>query len=167
MNGVFTFDGYTVRPVGEHDRAFLAQLIEADQYHRARMTPDFFLKLMPGEDAWVLEDERGEVVFYFKTSTAVRLAIQFRPTASPTDRARNRRALLRGMRWIEDVFRKNLFREVITDTEGSELRLFAKRHLGFVEASMLTRSISWVNSPPKMATEAVGREPTTSVERLG
>lgn len=167
MNQSQTFDGYTVRPVREQDRAFLAQLIEADPFHRGTMTPDFFLRLMPGEDAWVLEDERGEVVFYFRTSTAVRLAIQFRPTASPSDRARNRRALLRGMRWIEDIFRRNLFREIITDTEGAELRAFAKNHLGFVEASILTRGITGSNPPLKMAPEPVGYAPTSEGERAG
>lgn len=173
-----TFDGYTVRRVQPGDRAFLAQLIEGDPYHRD-MTPDFFLKLMPGEDAWALEDERGEVVFYFRTSTAVRIAIQFRPTGSPTDRARNRRALLRGLRWIEDVFKKNLFREIITDTEGSELRAFAKRHLGFKEAQTLVRALgvpvalasagqaSRVPNPPETPPRAVGATPTGMSERMG
>lgn len=141
MSDPLSFDNYTVRRAGEQDRAFLAELIEADGYHRGIMTPDFFLQPVPGEDSWALEDERGEVVFYFKTSTAVRIAIQFRPTASPTDRARNRRALLRGMRWIEAMFRHNRFREIITDTEGAELKAFAKRHLGFTEAPTLRREI--------------------------
>ena len=131
------------------------------------MTPDFFLKLQPGEDAWVLEDEHGEVVFYFKTTTAVRLAIQFRPSPTPAARLRNSRALIRGMRWIETIFRRNGFREVITDTEGPELRAFLKRRLGFEEALALTRTLHSPMQPSRMESEALGRQPTTGLERLG
>jgi hypothetical protein len=138
MSKIFTFDGYTVRPVGERDRGLLAELIEGDPYHRGRMTPDFFLKTLPGEDAWALEDETGHVVFYFRTSTAVRMAIQFQPTPTVRERARNRRALMRGLRWIAGVFRQNLFHEIIFDTEGPELRTFAKRRLGGVEGLLLS-----------------------------
>ena len=137
----FQFDGYTVRPLQERDREFLTQLIEADPYHRGRMTAAYFFNVVPGEESWALEDERGEVVFYFRTTTAVRISIQFRPVTSPRDRSRNRRALMRGLRWIEGIFREHFFREIITDTEGPELRAFARNHLGFRETPTLIRQI--------------------------
>ena len=124
----FKFDGYTVRPLTEQDRAYLDLLIDADEYHRGRMDADFFLKRQQGEDAWALEDQHGQIVFYFKTTTAVRLAIQFRPSSSPADRLRNAAAMMRGLRWIEGVLRSNGFREMVTDTEGPELRNFLKKN---------------------------------------
>ena len=163
----FNFDSFHVRPAAEHDRAYLEQLIEADDYHRGTMTADFFLRLYPGEDAWAIENERGEVELYFRTSTAVRIAIQFRPTQSPADRKRNRRTLMRGMQWIEGIFRRNHFREVITDTESIELQNFAQRHLGFVRATTLSKQIKSYAEVLETPHEAVGTFPTGESERFG
>ena len=130
----FHFDQYIVRPMNEGDRTYLSTLIEEDAYHKGQMTPDFFLKLVPGEDAWALEDERGHVELYFKTQVAVRLSIQFAHSKTSEERSRNRAALLKGFAWIEAMFRKNKFREIIFDTQGPELTAFAKRRLGFRES---------------------------------
>ena len=131
----FHFDQYVVRPMNEGDRAYLDELIEEDAYHKGRMTPDYFLKLVPGEDAWALEDEQGHVLLYFKTQVAVRLSIQFAASETKEEKHRNRLALLKGFAWIESMFRKNRFREIIFDTDGPELTVFAKRRLGFRESS--------------------------------
>lgn len=146
MTPVFSFDGYTVRAVGEQDRVFLELLIESDDYHRGRMDPDFFLRLEPGEDAWAMEDEEHRVVFYFKTSTAVRIAIQFAAAVTMGDRRSNQSALMRGLRWIEGMFRVNRFTEILFDTEGPELASFAKRRLGFVERSVFSKTLRPVES---------------------
>lgn len=156
----FRFDSYSVRPLTEQDRPYLDSLIEQDQYHAGRMDADFFLKREMGEDAWALEDEHGQIVFYFKTTTAVRLAIQFRPSTKPGDRLRNAAAMMRGLRWIEGVLKSNGFREIVTDTEGPELRNFLKRRLGFAEASLLTRSLSNMKPEPNSPLQALGRLPT-------
>ena len=142
MRQTFTFDGYTVRPLDERDRPYLDIQIEADDFHRGRMTSDHFLQLQPGEDAWAIEDEQGRVVFYFKTATAVRLSIQFPSIEGAGDKARNREGMLKGLAWIEGIFRANGFREILFDTEGIELANFAKRRLGFTEATgLLSRPI--------------------------
>lgn len=159
----FRFDEYTVRPAAEQDRELLEILIEQDAYHRGKMTADFFLKLEPGEDAWALENERGEVVFYFKTSTAVRMAIQFCAGDSPVERRENQVALLKGLRWIEGMFRANRFREIIFDTEGVDLRFFAKRHLGFKDAPLLSRTLWTTKDAPKIQPEGLGIVPTSRV----
>ena len=139
---IFHFDSYIVRPMGEQDRAYLDTLIEADAYHKGRMTPDYFLELVPGEDAWAIEDEHGKVVFYFKTQTAVRLSLLFAESETPAEKHRNRDAMLRGLAWIEAMLRQNHFREILFDTEGPELRSMAKRRMGFRETTGdLTRSI--------------------------
>ena len=143
MRQTFTFDGYTVRPLDERDRPYLEFQISADPYHRDRMDADHFLKLQPGEDAWAIEDEQGRVLFYFKTATAVRLSIQFPSIEEGAeDKARNREGMLKGLAWIEGIFRANRFREILFDTEGIELANFAKRRLGFREATgLLSRPI--------------------------
>lgn len=138
MTPVFHFDGHTVRPVDESDRAYLNQLIAADPYHRERLTAGYFLDRQPGEDAWAIEDAQGDVVLYFRTSTAVRIGIQF---AAPQDKARNRIALVRGMHWLEQTLRRNHFREIVFDTDAPQLAAFAERTLGFRSGELLTRYI--------------------------
>jgi hypothetical protein len=137
----FTFQGYSVRQVGEMDRAFIEHLIEADDYHRDNMTPDYFLKTVKGEDAWALEKD-GRVLFYFKTQTAVRMGILFANTLTPAQRHENRFALIDGMNWIMPLLVANGFREILFDTKGPELEVFSKRHLGFTDAGrLLTRPL--------------------------
>ena len=138
---VFHFDNYTVRPVAEQDRVYLETLIDADEYHRERMDADYFLKLKPGEDAWALEDERGYVLFFFKTQTAVRLSMQFAQAETSAERTRNRIALLKGLAWIEAQLCANSFRELLFETNGPELTAMAKRRMGFREVSGLARDI--------------------------
>jgi hypothetical protein len=138
----FHFDEYIVRPMSERDRDYLDTLIEDDAYHKGRMTPDYFLKLMPGEDAWALEDEQGNVLLYFKTQVAVRLSVQFAASETKEEKHRNRLALLKGFAWIEAMLQQNHFRQIIFDTQGPELTAFAKRRLGFREStSELLREI--------------------------
>jgi hypothetical protein len=145
-NQHFHFDEYVVRPMSERDRDYLDTLIEADAFHKGRMTPDYFLSLLPGEDAWALEDMQGNVLFYFKTQTAVRVSIQFAGAETAEEKSRNRTALTKGLAWIEAMLRQNHFREMIFDTQGPELAAFAKRRLGFRASSCeLVRPIS----PPR------------------
>jgi len=169
MSPMFTFDGYTVRSMDERDRPYLTQQIAGDPYHFDRMDADSFLKLQPGEDAWALEDEQGKVLFYFKTSTAVRISIQFPGPEGIEDKARNALAMLKGLAWIEGIFRANRFREILFDTQGPELANFAKRRMGFSEApGLLSRPIEPV--PPKMGDRASQEawEPSPQVsERVG
>jgi hypothetical protein len=127
-NPDFAFDGYTVRPVAEQDRAFLEQQIANDQYH-AGMDADYFLHLIPGEDAWAVENQQGKVVLYFKTKVVCRLAMLF----GNQDSNENRDAMTKGVMWLEDMLAHNRFRELIFDTEGPALKAMAKRRLGFTE----------------------------------
>jgi hypothetical protein len=162
MTNSFTFDGYTVRSVTEKDRPFLQLQIDADPFHQGRMTADYFLKLEPGEDAWALEDERGRVIFYFKTATAVRMSIQFTAAEDDTQKIENRVALMKGLRWIEAILIANKFREIIFDTEGVELANFAKRRLGFVEATgLLSRSLGLSQDAPTQPSELATVTTTT------
>jgi hypothetical protein len=165
----FTFDGYTVRPLSERDRPYLDEQIKTDPFHRGRMDADYFLKVKPGEDSWALEDGQGRVVFYFKTAAAVRLSIQFPSIGGAEDKTRNRTAMLKGLAWIEGIFRANRFREILFDTEGVELANFAKRRLGFIEPhGLLIRPIDppTHKSAPEARQEAWEASPQ-SCERVG
>lgn len=154
----FAFDGYTVRPITEQDRAYLDLLIEADDYHRGRMTADFFLKLEPGEDAWAIEDDQHRIAFYFKTSTAVRIAIQFADWGSHEASRRNQSALTKSLRWIEGVLRANRFTEILFDTEGGDLRRFAKRRMGFLESPTLSKDLTHSRVLGSLPTNGAGKE---------
>lgn len=133
---LFQFEGYTVRPITEQDRAYLEEQIAGDPLHKDRMDADYFIKLLPGESAWALE-ENGQIVFYFKNSPAVRISIQF----ANAGRRKNMLGLMKGLVWIENIFRASFFREIIFDTEGPDLMDFAKKHLGFRDAPNLLRRL--------------------------
>jgi hypothetical protein len=148
---IFHLDGYVIRPMTEQDRHYLDSLIEEDAYHMGRMTGDYFLKLVPGEDSWAFEDEHGHVIFYFKTQTACRVSIQFGPSEKPEDRTRNRDALIKGMAWLESQLQQNAFREILFDNDGPMLKAMAKRRLGFRESQTeLIRAI-----PPRAISRSV------------
>jgi hypothetical protein len=163
----YQFDGYTVRPITEQDRPYLEVQIQADEYHRHKVTPNFFLKLLPGESAWALEDADGRVVFYFKNSPVVRMHIQFTAEADLTGKRKTMAGLIKGLAWIEAIFRVARFREIIFDADGPELYVFAKRHLGFVDApGLLSRLLPTLDDPATQP-RAVGTVPTNRLERVG
>jgi len=130
MSDDLNFDGFYVRPCGERDREYLEDLIEGDQYHKDKFKADDFLALLPGEQSFVVEDESGYARMYFKTSTAVRITLQFVETRNAQDRARNRTILMRGLAWLEDRLRGR-FRELITETDGLPLTMLVTKRLGF------------------------------------
>ena len=162
MTNSFTFDGYVLRPITERDRPYLQLQINADEYHRDTITPDFFMQPEPGEESFALEDESGRVVFYLKTGIAVRLAIQFTAYEDVTRKVENRAALMKGLRWIEGVFRAKRFREIIFDTEGVELANFAKRRLGFVDAPrLLSKPLTTMQATETQPSELASLTTTT------
>lgn len=161
----FTFGEYEVRQVTEADRPYIAKLIEDDDFHRDNMTPDYFLKLERGEDAWCLEKD-SRVLLYFRTSTAVRVGMVFAAAETRVNRAENRSALIQGLAWLEMILAGNGFREIFFDSEGPELQLFAKRHLGFGDAPNLLQRPILSKIPPQGAGVAVGTVPT-GIERAG
>lgn len=134
MKPTFHFDNFVVRPVGEQDRTYIETLIESDPFHTGRMDADFFLKLQPGEDAWAIENQQGQVQFYFKTQTACRVSMIFAHADNSEQKTKNRIALMKGLAWIEAQLVANSFREILFDTEGPELKQMAKRRMGFLEA---------------------------------
>lgn len=168
-NPAFQFDEYTVRPVNEKDREYLDLLIASDPLHWDCMDADFFLKIAPGEEAWAIEDGKGKVCLYFKTSLAVRLALLF---ANQTSNVANRDLLTKGLEWMEVILMRNKFREILFDTQGPALYAMARRRLGFREAQKgtLVKSLPVPGAvcPAPVATESVAghwhHRPTSSQE---
>ena len=161
MRNAMHFDGYTVRPVEESDRNYIDTLIAADVYHCGKMDADFFLMPLPGETAWALEDAKGVVLFYFKTTPAVRMAIQFTGNDTHRQRTDNSEALLKGLAWLEANLAAANFRELLFDVDGPELKIFAKRRLGFVEESkLMVRPIAPLPTP-NVPLRSLGTVPTT------
>jgi hypothetical protein len=167
MSAVFHFDTYTVRPVTESDRVYLEALIEADPYHHQQMDADYFLKLRPGEDAWALEDDKGKVLFYFKTQTAVRLSIQFANAETSAEKTHNRIALLKGLAWMEAQLSANGYREILFHTDAPELVAMAKRRMGFREVSGLAREIGLPSTPNQALVERWDAVPQVSQGERG
>lgn len=148
MKLFFRFDRFIVRRIEERERSFLDKLTSEDEHHRETMNADFFLQLLPGEDAWAVEDEWGNVVLYFKTQAVARIHMQF----ISEDRELNRDLLTKGMAWLETMLIQNHFREMLFDTKGRELRLMAKRRLGFKESPEdLSRSLPAPKTPGSVA----------------
>jgi len=162
----YEFDGYTVRPMTEQDRPYLEIQIQADEHHRDKVTADFFLKPLPGESSWALEDEEGRVVFYFKNSPVVRMHIQFTPDETGT-RRRTITGLMKGLAWIEAMFRVARFREIIFDVDSPELEEFAKRRLGFTEARRLLGRMIPQSSDTGTQPAGLGTVATSKLERVG
>lgn len=149
MKLFFRFADYIVRPVEERDRPFLEQKIADDEFHREVMDADFFLKLWPGEAAWAIEDQKGNVLVYFKTQNVARISLQF----TGSDRELNRDVLTKGTEWLEGLLAQNHFHEMLFDTKGRELRIMAKRRLGFRDSpEELVKSLP----APRMVGELVG-----------
>jgi hypothetical protein len=128
MKLFFRFADYIVRPVEDKDRMFIDLTLDRDEYHRDVMTSDFFLKLLPGEAAWAIEDQKGNVLVYFKTQNVARISLIF---TQQRDRELNRDVLTKGTEWLAGVLAQNRFHEMLFDTKGRELRIMAKRRLGF------------------------------------
>lgn len=146
MRLFFRFEDYIVRPVEECDRSYIEATLADDEFHR-EMTPDFFLRLLPGEAAWAVEDHKGNVLLYFKTQNVARISMIF----PSRDRERNRNVLIKGLEWLEGMLVQNRFHEMLFDTKGRELRVMAKRRLGFRESpEELVKTL-----PSPMMTEAV------------
>jgi len=163
----YHFEGYTVRPITERDRPYLELQIQADEYHREKVTADFFLDILPGESSWALEDADGRVVFYFKNSPAVRMHIQFTADHELAGKKRTMLGLLKGLPWIEAIFKASRFREIIFDVDSPDLEEFAKRRLGFTDArNLLSRMLTPYESHATQPS-AVGTVPTDRLERAG
>src|SRR4051812_21095854 len=127
---MYKFSEYTLRPVTLEDREHAAQWIAADPDHAGRVSPDFFVNPEPEAECFLLQDKWGEPIFYFKMERAVRLHIQFGPTANKDDRLRTMAALEAGLNWLERSSAKAGIRQIIFSSTFAPLVRFCQKHLG-------------------------------------
>ena len=162
---MMSFGKYTVRAIMERDREYLATLIAKDPFHRETVNVGWWYNNPPGEDAWAVEDEKGVVVLYFKTQTACRFSLQF----VTDDRRTNWKVLTEGMEWLAETLTGNRFREIITDSNGPELRAMATKRLGFLPATpdTLVRPLREPSSTPPDKTRQEGRGAIRGTEQHG
>jgi hypothetical protein len=151
------FAGFTLRPAGQDDRALAEQWTAWDRDHAGKVDPGFWLEQRVGMDSFLLNDGDGPV-FFFKTRLAIEeeytptgetsiftgipilskrrtvraeLHIQFMPCATEEDHERTRRALLRGLEWLEPVLGHGGAEEIYFDSRDLKLITFAQKKLGF------------------------------------
>ncbi len=136
------FDGYTLREVTEKvDRARLEEWIERDQAHAGILEPGFFLGLMrdirgrlipdPRPSCYALEDAQG-TMFYIRLARAARVSIQFATEpASPRERLRIAKALLKGMAFLEVGLERARVEQWIFNSKSPSLRTLGEMRLGF------------------------------------
>jgi hypothetical protein len=134
-NTVAMFDGYALRMVTEADRAQLEDWIAADPCHAGVMKPEFFMgveaELAPDPRAtcYALEHD-GHTLFYIRLTRAARVNIQFAPGRPWL----NAIALVKGMAFLEVGLARAGAEEWIFNTESSQLRGLAEKHMQFVRS---------------------------------
>ena len=117
-----------VRPLTEEDRQILESSIEKDEYHKDKMTSDFFYDKRAISTVYQIDEKP---VMYVKGSTALRLDIQF---CDNSDRRNNAEALKK-LSEIIDTAKNNGFSELIFNTDSPLLKAFCCKHFGFSEVS--------------------------------
>jgi hypothetical protein len=147
---MYKFSEYTLRPVTLEDREHAARWIAADPEHAGKVEPEFFVNPEPEAECFLLLDRWGEPIFYFKMERAVRVHIQFGPTAATkADRLRTMAALGAGLNWLERSSAKAGIRQIIFSSTFQPLIRYCKNKLGFREsASQLLRGVSITREAP-------------------
>jgi len=105
------------RSVSEQDRTKIEQWIQADDDHRGKCKPDFWLETKKG----VACRKFGESLFV-RAENVLRLHIQFSP-----DKFSNAKALLEFIPQIEESARNHGYTQIIWDSTSEPLIKFAER----------------------------------------
>ncbi len=129
----YRFGPYTLRMATAEDAALAEKWIQADPFHRERVSADFFTKEEPGVGCYVLLDHDGPI-FFFRTENAVRVHIQFADPGLPSSRERNRDALRDGMDWLALQLAARSIYEILFDSNNPILRRMTEKRLSFVAA---------------------------------
>lgn len=138
----FRFFGYQLRPASIDDLPAATKWNAADEDHRGRVNPQFWVDQGPGEEAYVLEDQDGpdRMLFFLKLcrqgmhrgQAVIELHIQFDPEVGGTARTRRRHALMEGLQWLERTLRLSGGKELFFRSRNEGLILFAQKRLGFI-----------------------------------
>lgn len=118
----FRFADYTLRQVEAADREQLERWIAADPHHRDTAKAEFF--------QLVLEDAAG-ACYYVELEPAMRVHIQFGPSATQAERERTMRALGAGMKWLRAEMGGRGVKQLIFSSSFRPLIAFCVKRLGF------------------------------------
>lgn len=113
----------TYRPVTEADREKLAEWIAADDDHRGKCDPDFWLKPEEGVRLFAVQDEQGDV-FFVRGENCLRLHIQF---CSVTERKRLAKAIDEFTPMIASGARQQKYKQLIFESVFKPLIRFLSR----------------------------------------
>lgn len=119
-----------LRAATAEDREQLLRWIAGDSDHRETTAPAFFYEREPGVECMALEDERGTVL-YFRLTRQLRVDVQFGPTRTRGDLARNRAALKEGFSWLLIRAQQAGYRQLIFRSTVRPLIRFCERWFGF------------------------------------
>lgn len=109
--------------------SLLGTWIAADPDHAGRTQAAIWLEPRAGVQNLIAVDQEGPLLF-LRCSNAMRLDIQF----APESQLRTARALLSGLPWLAEEFRKQGYRELIFESRAARLVNFLER-MGFRETS--------------------------------
>jgi hypothetical protein len=115
------------RPVQDADKEILERWIDADEDHKGRCKPEFWMDNTPAQSSsFAVEDEKG-VIFYVRAEKLIRLHIQFAP---PEEKKRSARAIIEFTKWLKGDAVKHGYMQIVFESVYRPLVLFLHR-LGF------------------------------------
>lgn len=114
-----------IRKANEEDRQRIAEMIEADPWHKDKGAADYFFE--PGSECMAVE-ENGNT-FYVRIARALRINAIF----DPEKKSKNARMLIKFTPALAEMARQSGFLEMVFGTENPELAKFEER-LGFAPA---------------------------------
>lgn len=118
------------RPTVEGDTALVAEWIEADPDHAGRVAPEFFTKPSDLSTVYVIEDDKGPVIFVRQEVEGMnaRLHTEFLPGG----KLRIARALKQAFPAVSADAKSRGFKAVLFESKSISLIAFMIKQFGFV-----------------------------------
>lgn len=118
------------RDTTEADALMVAEWIEADEDHKGRIKPEFFTKAQDKVILYVIEDDKGPVIFVRQEAdgTNTRLHTEFLPGG----KLRIARALKEAYPAVAKQSKEWGFHQVFFESKSIPLVAFMVKHFGFV-----------------------------------
>jgi hypothetical protein len=138
----FQFGQYTLRPAGieKNDYALAFDWTLADADHRGRVQPHFWTDQGEGEDAYLLLDREGPLLFFkvFSQGARVEMHMEFPPDSEDEVEQRHiegriAKGLLHGLTWLERVLSQSQVKQMVFESASPRLIKFSTERLGFTQ----------------------------------
>jgi len=134
----YKFDGYKLRPSTVLDRVTAHLWNEDDPDHAWEKGHEYYwVEQRPGVNSYLLEDEIGQVIFFFKMirmadRRSIEVNMQFPRKARTKLKWYLMQAMIAGFGWLEKTLPENGIDIVYFNSKSEPLIAFAQAHLGFV-----------------------------------